>query len=395
MDIPRVILLVLDSVGVGELPDAAEYGDAGSATLPNVAKAVGGLDLPNLESLGLGNIVPIEGVPPQEQCQAGWGKMAEKSPGKDTTTGHWEMMGVILPRPFPVYPYGFPVDVIEAFEQRIGRKVLGNKVASGTEIIKELGQTHLETGYPIVYTSADSVFQIAAHEQIISVDKLYEMCKMARELLQGEHGVGRVIARPFLGSPGEFWRTEGRRDFSLPPLQPTLLDRLQEAGYCVYGIGKIPDIFAGQGITRVLPAHGNQEVFETVLQAMQELKEPGLVFANLVDFDMLWGHRNDSQGYAQGLEAFDVQLPVLLNEMTPQDLLVITADHGCDPTTLGTDHTREYVPLIVVGRGISGCKFLGVRETFADLAASIAEFFNLNWQGVGTSIWSRVDARQG
>ena len=395
MDIPRVILLVLDSVGVGELPDAAEYGDAGSATLPNVAKAVGGLDLPNLGSLGLGNIVPIEGVPPQEQCQAGWGKMAEKSPGKDTTTGHWEMMGVILPRPFPVYPYGFPVDVIEAFEQRIGRKVLGNKVASGTEIIKELGQTHLETGYPIVYTSADSVFQIAAHEQIISVDKLYEMCKMARELLQGEHGVGRVIARPFRGSPGEFWRTERRRDFSLPPLHPTLLDRLQEAGYCVYGIGKIPDIFAGQGITRELPAHGNQEVLESVLRAMGELEEPGLIFANLVDFDMLWGHRNDSQGYAQGLEAFDMKLPAILTEMTPQDLLVITADHGCDPTTPGTDHTREYVPLLVVGRGVLGCKFLGVRETFADLAASIAEFFDLDWQGVGTSFWSSADARRG
>lgn len=390
MEIPRVILLILDSVGVGELPDAAKYGDTGSATLPNVAKAVGGLHLPNLEKMGLGNILPIEGVSPQDRCRAGWGKMAEKSPGKDTTTGHWEMMGIILQRPFPVYPDGFPDQIIDAFEQRIGTKVIGNKAASGTEIIQELGREHMATGYPIVYTSADSVFQVAAHEEIISVDKLYALCEIARELLQGEHGVGRVIARPFLGSPGAFWRTERRRDFSLPPSQPTLLDRLQGAGYIVFGIGKIPDIFAGRGISRSLPAHGNSEVLEAVLTAMRELQEPGLIFANFVDFDMLWGHRNDSQGYASGLEALDSQLPVIIENMAPRDLLIITADHGCDPTTPSTDHSREYVPLLVLGADASGCVPLGVRETFADVAASIAEFLGLKWEGAGTSFWGSL-----
>lgn len=387
---PRVVLLILDSVGVGELPDAAEYGDLGSATLPNVAKAVGGLHLPNLEGLGLGNIVPIQGVNSKDNCLAGWGKMAEKSPGKDTTTGHWEMMGIILQRPFPVYPNGFPDEIIDAFEQRIGRKVIGNKPASGTEIIQELGQEHMATGYPIVYTSADSVFQIAAHEEIISVDKLYNMCKIARKLLQGEHGVGRVIARPFLGSPGAFERTERRRDFSLPPIQPTLLDELQDAGYMVFGVGKIPDIFAGRGITRSFPAHGNAEVLEAVLVAMEELREPGLIFANFVDFDMLWGHRNDSQGYASGLEALDSQLPMIIQKMAPKDLLIITADHGCDPTTPSTDHSREYVPLLVVGTDVSGCIPLGTRETFADVAASIAEFLGLRWEGAGTSFWNSL-----
>jgi len=387
---PRVILLILDSVGVGELPDAADYGDMGSATLPNVAKAVGGISLPHLESIGLGNIVPIQGVSPFHECQAGWGKMAEKSPGKDTTTGHWEMMGVILQHPFPVYPNGFPVEVISAFEQRIGTKVLGNKPASGTKIIEELGEEHLATKYPIVYTSADSVFQIAAHEVIISVDKLYHMCEIARELLQGKHGVGRVIARPFAGSPGAFWRTDRRRDFSLPPLQPTLLDELKAAGCLVYGIGKIPDIFAGQGISRSFPAHGNQEILEAVLAAMQALQEPGLIFANFVDFDMLWGHRNNSKGYADGLQALDAELPRILQAMNSDDMLVITADHGCDPTRPGTDHTREYVPLLVVGAGIRGCIPLGIRETFADVAASIGEFLGLEWQGPGTSFWSRL-----
>ena len=389
LDMPRVILLVLDSVGVGELPDAPQYGDAGSATLPNVAKAVGGLRLRQLEAMGLGNIVPIAGVSPRTQCGAGWGKMAERSPGKDTTTGHWEMMGLVLDRPFPLYPKGFPNDVIEAFEQQIGRRILGNKPASGTEIIRELGAEHMATGYPIVYTSGDSVFQIAAHEDVISIDELYHMCEMARRLLQGEHGVGRVIARPFIGSPDAFVRTKRRRDFSLSPFHPTLLDHLVRAGYPVYGIGKIPDIFAGQGITRSFSAHGNREVLEAVLAAMEELGEPGLIFANFVDFDMLWGHRNDPQGYGAGLEALDTMLPEILQRLTSNDVLIFTADHGCDPTTPSTDHSREYVPLLVVRPQDSRCVDLGVRETFADLAASIGELFGLEWRGPGRSFMDR------
>lgn len=389
LDKPRVILLVLDSVGVGELPDAAAYGDEGSATLPNVAKYVGGLNLPHLEALGLGNIVPIAGVRPRRDCQAGWGKMAERSPGKDTTTGHWEMMGLVLERPFPVYPHGFPPEVIRAFQDKIGQPVLGNKPASGTVIIEELGREHMATGHPIVYTSADSVFQIAAHEDVISVEELYHMCEIAREMLQGEHGVGRVIARPFVGSPGAFVRTERRRDFSLAPFQRTLLDHLVEAGHEVYGIGKIPDIFAGQGITRRFAAHGNQEIFKTVLVAMEALEQPGLVFANFVDFDMLWGHRNDPIGYAKGLEDLDTMLPRLLDKLLPHDVLVLVADHGCDPTTPSTDHSREYVPLIVRGPGVHGCIDLGVRETFADLAAFIAELFEVKWEGPGRSFLDR------
>ncbi|NLY30051.1 MAG: phosphopentomutase [Firmicutes bacterium] len=388
MDKRRIIVLILDSVGVGELPDAAEYGDEGSATLPNVAEAVGGLHLPNLEKLGLGNIVPIKGVSPTKACKAAWGKMAEKSPGKDTTTGHWEMMGVILDRPFPVYPNGFPEEVISAFEQRIGTRVLGNKPASGTEIIKELGEEHMTTGFPIVYTSADSVFQIAAHEEVISLDRLYEVCEIARDLLQGEHGVGRVIARPFIGEPGALKRTDRRRDFSLPPVGPTVLDFLSEAGYAVYGIGKIPDIFAGRGITRAFPAHNNNEVQEAVLEAMDELQDEGLIFANFVDFDTLWGHRNDAEGYARGLEQLDLKLEPILKKLTPNDLLVITADHGCDPTTESTDHSREYVPLLVTSTRLNRCIPIGVRETFADAAASIAEFFGLSWEGPGTSFWN-------
>ena len=394
VDKQRIIVLVLDSVGVGELPDAALYGDKGSATLPNTARAVGGLHLPNLEKLGLGNIVPIEGVPPTKACSSGWGKMAERSPGKDTTTGHWELMGIILERPFPVYPSGFPEEVISTFEEVIGTSVLGNKPASGTEIIKELGEEHMATGCPIVYTSADSVFQIAAHEEIIGLDRLYEICAMARQLLQGEHGVGRVIARPFVGKPGAFQRTDRRRDFSLPPVGPTILDRLVDAGCTVYGIGKIPDIFAGRGVTNALPAHSNAEVQEAVLKAMDELQKEGLIFANFVDFDTLWGHRNDVQGYARGLESLDSKLQAILDKLTPSDLLIITADHGCDPTTASTDHSREYVPLLVTGAGIDGCIPLGTRETFADVAASIADFFGIAWEGPGTSFLSVLTPRR-
>lgn len=391
MNGPRVILLVLDSVGVGELPDADKYGDKGSATLPNIGKAVGGLQLPALQALGLGNIVPIAGVPPRPDCRAAWGKMAEKAAGKDTTTGHWEMMGLILTHPFPVYPAGFPPEVIEPFEKKIGKKVLGNKVASGTEIIAELGEEHMATGRPIVYTSADSVFQIAAHEEVVGVDRLYEWCEIARALLQGKHAVGRVIARPFVGEPGNFRRTERRRDYSLPPLQPTLLDVMVENDLPVFAVGKIEDIFAGRGITQARHTKNNMETVDATLEFMEQVKGAGLIFANCVDFDMLWGHRNDVEGYAHGLEALDRRLPEILDRLRPRDFLVITADHGCDPTTESTDHSREYVPLLVAGPQIAACTPLGTRQTFADVAATIADIFHLPWTGPGTSFASQLE----
>jgi len=372
VDKQRIIVLVLDSVGVGELPDAALYGDKGSATLPNTARAVGGLHLPNLEKLGLGNIVPIEGVPPTKACSSGWGKMAERSPGKDTTTGHWELMGIILERPFPVYPSGFPEEVISTFEEMIGTSVLGNKPASGTEIIKELGEEHMATGCPIVYTSADSVFQIAAHEEIIGLDRLYEICAMARQLLQGEHGVGRVIARPFQGVPGNFVRSAaGRKDYSLPPPGPTILNLALEAGHQVWTVGKVSDIFAGKNITRHLPATGNQNIMKVINDTLQE-NFTGILWANLVDFDMLYGHRNDPQGFARALEEFDLFLGRAIHLLREGDLLAITADHGCDPTFKGTDHTREYVPLLVYGPAIIPAD-LGTRKSFADLGATVAQ----------------------
>ena len=317
--IQRVILIVLDSVGVGELPDAAKYGDEGSNTLANVAKAVGGLSLPNMQKMGLGNIIEIEGVPPVNCPIGAYGKAAEKSAGKDTTTGHWELAGVISKRPFPVYPNGFPPEIIDEFEKRIGCKVLGNKVASGTEIIKELGDEHVKTGYPIVYTSADSVFQIAAHEEVIPVKELYEICRIAREILQGEHGVARVIARPFIGKSGEYVRTYNRADFSLKPPHDTLLDSVVKAGMEVFGVGKIWDIFAGQGITKSFHTEGNMDGVDKTLQAMDMLKR-GLVFANLVDYDMLYGHRNDSAGYARALEDFDRRLPEIIAKLKENDV---------------------------------------------------------------------------
>ena len=380
-----MILLVLDSVGVGEMPDAASYGDEGSATLPNVAEAAGGLTLPNLEKLGLGNIAPIAGVDPKDDCRASWGKMAEKSPGKDTTTGHWEMMGLILKQPFPLYPNGFPKEVIESFQGEIGLGILGNKPASGTVIIEELGEEHIRTGFPIVYTSGDSVFQIAAHEDVIAPEKLYDMCLTARDILQGEHGVGRVIARPFVGSPGSFTRTGRRRDFSLAPLEPTLLEHLVEADHEVVGIGKISDIFAGQGVTHSIPTQDNQEAFKAVIDVVETFNGTSLIFANFGDFDSLWGHRNDPLGYAKGLEKLDKWLPELLSRMRSQDVLILTADHGCDPTTPGTDHSREYVPLLVTGFGDWKCTSLGIRDTFADIAAFIADVLGLKWDGAGCS----------
>jgi len=387
--INRVILIVLDSAGIGWLPDADKYGDTGSHTLGNTARAVGGLQVPNLAALGLGNIVALEGVAPVSAPKAAWGKMAEKAPGKDTTTGHWELCGLVLKEPFPVYPDGFPAEVITAFEAAVGRRVLGNKAASGTAIIEELGAEHLKTGRPIVYTSADSVFQIAAHEEVISVEELYRLCRIAREILQGRHGVGRVIARPFTGKPGAFVRTAARRDFSLPPTGETILDVLTGAGYAVWAVGKIWDIFAGRGVTRSFPAHGNDEVLATVLRLLGERPAPALLFANCNDFDMLWGHRNDAASYAEGLRRFDQHLPKLLAELREDDLLVITADHGCDPTTPSTDHSREYVPLLVCGPLVRP-RFLGVRETFADVAATLADIFGVGNPGPGQSFCGEI-----
>lgn len=383
MDIGKITLIVLDSVGAGELPDADKYGDRGSNTLGNTARAVGGLKLPNLQQLGLGNIIDIEGVSPYEAPAGAFGKMAEVSAGKDTTTGHWEITGIILDRPFPVYPHGFPQDLIEEFERRINRKTLGNEVASGTEIIARLGKEHMETGYPIVYTSADSVFQIAAHEAIIPVDELYKMCRIAREMLTGPHAVGRVIARPFIGQPGNFQRTANRHDFSLSPPGKTVLDLLKDNGLNVTAIGKIQDIFNNQGITEAIHTKSNMEGVDKTIAAMQK-KATGLIFTNLVEFDSSFGHRNDPAGYARALEEFDSRLPEILEQVGEKDILIITADHGCDPTTESTDHSREYVPLLVYGPMIAEGTNLGTRATFADVGATIADFFGFKLEH-GTS----------
>ncbi len=380
----RVIIIILDSCGIGELPDAELYGDIGSNTLVNTAKSVGGLKLPHLQRLGLGNIVSIPGVEVNESAKADFGKMNEISPGKDSTTGHWEMMGLILPQPFPVYPQGFPVDVMEQFEKNIGRKCLGNKPASGTEIIKELGEEHVQTGKPIVYTSADSVFQIAAHEEILPVEELYRICKIARGIMVGEHGVARVIARPFLGKPGSFKRTERRRDFSLPPPSETVLDILKANHIPVIGIGKIEDLFVNRGLSASIHTGNNSDGMDKLVEALKGYKQ-GLIFINLVDFDMLWGHRNDAAGFAAGLEDFDRRLPDVLDLLTAGDILIITADHGCDPTTPSTDHSREYVPLLVYGSSIKNNVNLGVRESFSDVGATIVEIFGVKGTGKGKS----------
>ena len=380
----RAILLVLDGVGIGELPDAADYGDEGSNTLVNMAKAVGGLNLPNLQRMGLGNIERIEGVPPAEKPIACYGKMREVSAGKDTTTGHWEIAGIIREKPFPTYPNGFPPEIIEAFEKAIGRKVLGNKPASGTAIIEELGEEHLRTGYPIVYTSADSVFQIAAHEEIVPVEQLYEWCRIAREILKGEHEVARVIARPFIGTPGNFKRTPRRRDFSVPPTYPTLLDALTEAGLKVVTVGKIDDIFAGRGVTFAIHTSDNRDGMQQV-ETLTVQGDFDFLWCTLVDFDTVYGHRNNPQGFAQALREFDEWLGNFLPKLMGGDLLIITADHGNDPTTPSTDHSREYVPILIWTPSLKEGKPLGVRQTFADVAATIADWLKVEWRGAGKS----------
>lgn len=372
----RVIVIVLDSVGIGELPDAANYGDVGSHTLGNIATAIGGLHVPHLQQLGLGKIESLYGVAAIDSPQASYGKMAERSAGKDTTTGHWELMGLVLEKPFPTYPNGFPPEVIAEFTRRTGKEILGNQPASGTLIIEELGAAHLATGKPIVYTSADSVFQIAAHENIISVDALYELCEQAREMLQGEHAVGRVIARPFIGAPGNFTRTGHRKDFSRKPPQPTLLDVAKNIGYPVIGIGKIDNIFANQGLTGSNHTTNDMAGVDATLEYLRT-QQNGIIFTNLCDFDMLYGHRNNVQGYAQALRNFDTRVPELLAALRDEDMLVITADHGCDPTTASTDHSREYVPILVYGPVLRSGVNLGIRSSFADLAATMADYLDL------------------
>jgi phosphopentomutase len=386
----RAILLVLDGVGIGELPDAADYGDEGSNTLVNMAKAVGGLNLPNLQRMGLGNIEQIEGIPPAEKPIACYGKMREVSAGKDTTTGHWEIAGIIREKPFPTYPNGFPPEIVEAFEKAIGRKVLGNKPASGTVIIEELGEEHLRTGYPIVYTSADSVFQIAAHEEIVPVEQLYEWCRIAREILRGEHEVARVIARPFIGTPGNFKRTPRRRDFSVPPPYPTLLDALTEVGLKVVTVGKIDDIFAGRGVTFAIHTSDNRDGMQQV-ETLTAQGDFDFLWCTLVDFDTVYGHRNNPQGFAQALREFDEWLGNFLPKLGEGDLLIITADHGNDPTTPSTDHSREYVPLLIWTPSLKEGKSLGVRQTFADVTVTIADWLKVEWHGAGKSCLSECD----
>ena len=400
--IERVIIVVLDGVGAGELPDAELYGDVGSSTLAHTAQAVGGLSLPNMARLGLGNITPIEGVAPAAVPLGGYGRMAEASPGKDTITGHWEMAGVVLQHPFPTYPHGFPPEIVAAFEQAIGTRTLGNCAASGTVIIERLGAEHVRTGFPIVYTSADSVFQIAMHAEILPIARQYEIGAIARALLVGEHAVGRVICRPFLGdgglgagasplctlTPGPFTRTEQRKDFPLDP-PPMVLDAMAAAGISVHAIGKIFEIFNGRGIATW--AHTtNNAAHITALQAAIESDDSPLIFANLEDFDMLYGHRNNPQGMALALETWDIGLGELLPKLRPTDLLLLTADHGNDPTTASTDHSREYPFLLVYGPRLLSNVDLGIRATYADIAATLREIFALPPGSVGSSFLSAL-----
>ncbi|EGO63644.1 phosphopentomutase [Acetonema longum] len=372
----RVIVIVLDSVGIGATPDAHLYGDSGTNTLVHIAEARGGLLLPVLESLGLGCIEAIPGVKRVNSPKACYAKMAELSKGKDTTSGHWEIAGYPVFSPFPMYPQGFPAEMIDSFVRFTGKKILGNKPASGTEIIQELGAEHMVTGYPIVYTSGDSVFQIAAHEEIIPPEELYDICRIARKkVCIGPHAVGRVIARPFVGQPGRFTRTAGRHDFSLEPGQ-TVLDSLKEHHYTVVGVGKIGDIFAHRGLTDSYPTVSNSDGMNRLHAVLAETSR-GLVMVNLVDFDSLYGHRNDAAGYAEALEEFDRHLALLLPAIRSTDLLIITADHGCDPTMPGTDHTREYVPLLAFSPARETGLDLGIRTSFADIGATIAEIFHL------------------
>lgn len=373
----RVVWIVLDGVGIGALPDAAAYGDADAATLPHVAEACGGLSLPNLQRLGLGNLAAIAGVPALAAPDGAYGRMREQAAGKDSISGHWEMAGVTLHEPFATFPHGFPDELIDRFAELAGCRPLGNVGSSGTSILNRYGAEHLRTGRPIVYTSVDSVFQIAAHEAVIPPPELYRLCLRTRELVDS-YRIGRVIARPFTGHPATgFSRTAGRKDFPLPPPRPTLLDRLTGAGIPVWAVGKLPDLFAGRGIARALPTRDNAEGMTRILEALAILPAPGLLAANLIDFDMVYGHRKDAAGFGRAMETFDAWLPRLLQALRAGDLLLISADHGCDPLTPGTDHTREYVPLLAWRPGLQTPRPLGDRATFADLGATLAACFGL------------------
>ncbi len=392
--VKRVIVIVLDGVGVGAAHDADLYGDQGSDTLGNISQIIADFTLPNMNLLGLGKLndkyrKANKNNELTENLVGGFGKMQEESPGKDTTTGHWELMGIILKEPFPVYPDGFPKEIMDEFVSRTGHGYLGNTAASGTEIIKDLGGKHLQSGELIVYTSADSVFQIAAHEKIISLDTLYKYCKIAREILDDEHAVSRVIARPFAGEPGSFYRTNSRKDFSLDPPEETLLDRAKELGHEVIGIGKVSDIFNGRGFTASISTKSNEKGIEKTIEVLREGRQ-GIVFVNLIDFDMLFGHRNDPFGYAESLIEFDSQLPNIISAMSSNDLLMITADHGCDPTNENTDHTRELVPLLVYGEMIKPGVDIGKRDSFSDVAATIDKLLSLNKFGRGKDFSTKI-----
>lgn len=387
MSARRAAIIVLDGLGCGPAPDTAAYGDAGSDTLGNVARAVGGLALPNLERLGLGRCAPIKGVAPVPAPMAAHGVAEPKSPGKDSTTGHWELCGVVLPRPFATYPGGFPAGVLAEFSRRTGRGVLGNKAASGTTIIEELGAEHLRTGSWIVYTSADSVFQVAAHEELVPLAELYGACAIARELFTGEHAVSRVIARPFVGTPGHWSRTANRKDLSLEPIAPTLLDGLADAGVPVVGVGKVDDLFAGRGI-RSRHTATNAEAYRLIGDALGAM-DRGFLFANVIEFDQSWGHRNDVPGFHRGLVELDAALPGILGSGRPDDLIIFTADHGNDPTTPSTDHSREVVPLLVWGPKVRPVA-LGVRHGFADVGQTVAEFLGAAKLPAGDSFLHEV-----
>jgi len=385
----RVILMVMDSVGVGEMPDSKEYGDEGSNTLCNIAQAVGGLNIPNLIKLGMGKICESSYLGSEANPIANYGKMAEKSKGKDTTTGHWEQMGIITEKQFPTFPNGFPQEFIRAFEHKIGRGVLGNVVASGTEVIERFGREHMQTAKPIVYTSADSVLQIAAHEEVIPLEELMRICKIAREMLTGDLMVLRVIARPFIGELGSFQRTHHRHDFSIEPPAETLLDHIIAANKKVFAVGKINDIFASRGISETVSTIGNSDGIQKTINYL-ERTDADFIFTNLVDFDMAFGHRNNVNGYAQALEEFDSHIPAILESLKEEDILMITADHGCDPTTTSTDHSREYVPILVYGHTLKKGINLGTRATFADVGATIAEYLEVKPLENGQSFYAEI-----
>ena len=390
MEIKRIAVIVLDGVGAGELPDADHYGDSGSNSLSNTARVLGGLNLPNMGEIGLGNITPIKGVPPREITKGAYGKCLEISKGKDSVTGHWELMGVEVKKPFPTYPNGFPQDVLDEFSELTGYDVLGNKPASGTEIIKELGEEHVRTGKPIVYTSADSVFQIAAHEEVIPIEELYRVCDISRKMLTGERAVGRVIARPFIGEDKEsFTRTKRRHDYPILAPKDTMLDTLIKAGHSVVATGKIDDLFGNRGITKTHHSVFNMESIQALVDFMDE-DFTGLLFSNLVEFDMTFGHRNDVKGYGEKLEEFDAFIPEIRKKMKDTDFAMIVSDHGVDPTTKSTDHSREYIPLLVFGKQVKHSVDLGIRSSFADVAATIAETFSVTPPAIGKSFIKEI-----